>query len=123
MVNFATKFVCCVESNANCTSADLADHIDHIRDVAGIDYIGLGADYDGVTSLPKDLGDVSTYPVLVAELLRRNYSDEDIGKILGGNVLRALEGAEDVARQMQSEGDADNTLQPTIHDCPGAGDH
>jgi len=68
---------------------DVADHIDHVVQVAGVDYVGLGSDYDGVgPTLPTGLKDVSTYPNLVAELLRRDYSEEDIIKILGGNLMR-----------------------------------
>ena len=65
------------------TVADVADHIDHIKQVAGIDHIGLGGDFDGITAVPLGLEDVSTYPVLTAELLRRGYSDDDMRKILG----------------------------------------
>lgn len=68
---------------------DVADHIDHVVQVVGVDYVGLGSDYDGVgPTLPTGLKDVSTYPNLVAELLRRDYSEEDIIKILGGNLMR-----------------------------------
>jgi len=70
------------------TVSDVADHIDRAVELAGIDHVGLGSDYDGVFSLPKNLQDVSTYPNLVAELLRRDYSDSDVRKILGGNALR-----------------------------------
>ncbi|PEN10401.1 peptidase M19 [Longibacter salinarum] len=70
------------------TVTDVADHIDHVVNIAGIDHVGLGSDYDGVFSLPRGLQDASTYPNLVEELLRRQYSDEDIAKILGGNALR-----------------------------------
>jgi membrane dipeptidase len=85
------------------TIGTVADHVDHIVRVAGIDHVGLGADYDGVTVLPEGLEDVSTYPALTAELLRRGYSDEDIGKILGLNVLRAMRQAEAVAARLQAE--------------------
>ncbi|MBV6443075.1 MAG: membrane dipeptidase [Haliscomenobacteraceae bacterium CHB4] len=71
------------------TVRDVADHIDHIRNLVGIDHIGLGSDFDGVgLALPPDLSDVSTYPVLVSELLRRGYSESDIRKICFGNVIR-----------------------------------
>ncbi|TXS88926.1 membrane dipeptidase [Parahaliea maris] len=71
------------------TVSDVADHIDHAVKVAGIEHVGLGSDYDGVgDSLPIGLKDVSTYPNLVAELLRRRYSDSDIEKLLGGNLMR-----------------------------------
>ena len=75
----------------------VADHIDHIRKVAGIDHIGLGGDFDGITSVVVGLEDVSTYPLLIAELLRRGYTDEDIRKIASRNILRVLRGAEAAA--------------------------
>jgi membrane dipeptidase len=79
------------------TIRDAADHIDHIRKVAGVDHIGIGGDFDGITSVPEGLEDVSTYPALTAELLRRGYSEEDIRKINGLNVLRVMKRAEAVA--------------------------
>ncbi len=85
------------------TLAQVADHIDHIRQVIGIDYIGIGGDYDGISSLPVGLEDVSTYPMLTAELVRRGYSDEDILNILGRNVLRVMREAEAVAARLQQE--------------------
>ncbi len=81
----------------------VADHIDHIRQVAGIDSIGIGSDFDGIDSAPKGLEDVSKYPALTAELLRRGYSDEDVKKILGLNVLRVMREAERVAAQLQRD--------------------
>ncbi|MDV7401529.1 membrane dipeptidase, partial [Arthrospira platensis SPKY1] len=70
----------------------VADHIDHAVKIAGIDHVGLGSDYDGVgDSLPTGLKDVSQYPNLIAELLKRGYSDEDIGKICYKNVFRVWE--------------------------------
>ncbi len=80
------------------TIIQVADHIDHIRKVAGIDHIGLGGDFDGITQVVLGLEDVSTYPDLIAELLRREYSDEDVRKIAGKNILRVLKRAEEVAR-------------------------
>jgi membrane dipeptidase len=85
------------------TLGDLADHIDHIRDIAGIDHVGVGSDYDGVGSLPEGLEDVSTYPALLEELARRGYSEEDLAKVAGLNVLRVMESAERVALEMSSE--------------------
>jgi len=78
------------------TLTQVADHIDHIKKVAGIDHIGFGGDFDGITSVVQGLEDVSTYPALVAELLRRGYSDDDIRKIAGRNLLRVFKGAEAV---------------------------
>jgi membrane dipeptidase len=83
------------------TVRTLVDHIDHIVKVAGIDHVGLGSDYDGITETPVGLEDVSTYPNITQELLRRGYKKEDIHKILGGNLLRALRQAEDVAKKLQ----------------------
>ncbi len=83
------------------TVADVADHIDHIRKTAGIDHIGIGSDFDGITQVPLGLEDVSTYPALTAELLRRGYTDGDVGKILGLNLLRAWRQAEKAAQQVQ----------------------
>ena len=79
------------------TLAEVADHIDHVVNIAGIDYVGIGSDYDGVTALPDGLPDVSSYPNLVAELLSRGYSEGDIGKILGGNALRVWQEVERIA--------------------------
>ncbi|MBI1876273.1 MAG: membrane dipeptidase [Acidobacteria bacterium] len=92
------------------TLSQVADHIDHIRKVAGIDHIGIGSDFDGTTSLPKGLENVSTYPNLTAELLRRKYSDQDIKKILGLNVLRAMRGAEKVSARLRAERPASPAL-------------
>ena len=79
------------------TLAQVVDHIDHIRKVAGIDHIGIGGDFDGITSTPVGLEDVSTYPALVAELLRRGYSETDVKKIAGLNILRVMRAAEQAA--------------------------
>ena len=83
------------------TLEQVADHIDHIRDIAGIDHIGIGSDYDGMPPGPRGLEDVSTYPDLFVELLKRGYSDEDIKKIAGNNVLRVMHKAEQVAGELQ----------------------
>jgi membrane dipeptidase len=80
----------------------VANHIDHIRKVAGIDHVGLGGDFDGITSVVLGLEDVSTYPYLIAELLRRGYTDDDLKKLTGRNILRVMRTAETVATKMQS---------------------
>jgi membrane dipeptidase len=80
----------------------VAEHIDHIKKVAGIDHIGLGSDFDGITSVPVGLEDVSTYPLLIAELLQRGYSDDDIRKIAGRNILRVMKAAEITAAKLQA---------------------
>jgi len=85
----------------NVTLAMVADHIEHIAKVAGVDHVGIGSDYDGVgKDLPVGLGDVSTYPELLAELMRRGWSDADVAKVAGSNVLRVMDEAEVVARSM-----------------------
>ena len=85
------------------TLEQVADHIDHIKNVVGVDYIGIGGDYDGVSSLPLGLEDVSTYPALFAELLGRGYTEEELEKIAGLNMLRVMRGMEDVSERLQSE--------------------
>lgn len=85
------------------TVVQVADHIDHIRKVAGIDHIGLGGDFDGITEVVQGLEDVSTYPALTAELLKRGYSDDDVKKVLGLNVLRAWRQADRVAADLKKE--------------------
>lgn len=79
------------------TLSQVADHIEHIRDVAGADNVGLGSDFDGIPSTPVGLEGVETYPALLAELMRRGWSDDDLAKLAGGNLLRALRKAEEVA--------------------------
>lgn len=79
------------------TPADVADHIDYLREVAGVDHIGIGGDYDGVERLPAGLEDVSCYPALTAELLARGWVEADIRKVLGGNAVRVLRAAEEMA--------------------------
>lgn len=86
------------------TVSDVADHIDHIVQLTGIDHVGIGSDFDGVgDTLPIGLKSVADYPNLVAELLRRKYSDEDIKKICGENLLRVWEQNEIVAKELQRE--------------------
>jgi membrane dipeptidase len=77
------------------TLSQVADHIEHIAKVAGVDHVGLGSDFDGVgEALPQGLADVSTYPALLTELMRRGWSDADVAKVAGGNVLRVMRAAE-----------------------------
>jgi membrane dipeptidase len=79
------------------TLAQVADHVEHAREVAGVAHIGLGGDYDGVEVLPVGLEDVSTYPALLIELADRGWSDADLAALTSGNILRVLQAAEDVA--------------------------
>jgi membrane dipeptidase len=87
------------------TIAKVADHIEHVRRVAGVEHIGIGGDFDGNDVWPEGLSDVSTYPYLFAELIRRGWSDRELKLLAGENLLRVLEQAEKVAAQLQkSEG-------------------
>jgi membrane dipeptidase len=84
------------------TYRDVVDHIDHLVRVAGIDHVGIGSDFDGITAWPVGLDDVSSYPRLTEELLRRGYSETDVHKILGANVLRAFRQAGEVAHRLRA---------------------
>lgn len=84
------------------TVAMVADHIEHIAQVCGHDCVGIGSDFDGIDVTPEGLEDVSTYPALFAELARRGWSDGDLAKLAGGNVLRVLHEAETVAAHLQA---------------------
>ena len=89
----------------------LIDHIEHIAKVAGVDHVGLGSDFDGVTSLPQGMEDVSKLPNITYELLRRGYNERDIRKILGGNLLRAFSEVERVARTSSQNISGDGSLR------------
>jgi membrane dipeptidase len=100
MVTFVPGFL---RADSKATLADAADHMDHVRKVAGPDYVGIGGDFDGITTVPAGLEDVSKYPALVAELLRRGWPEADVRKALGLNVLRVMRRAEAVAARLQKE--------------------
>ena len=85
------------------TLAQVADHIEHVRKVAGVDHVGLGSDFDGITNVPVGLEDVSTFPQLFAELIRRGWSDDDLRKLAGRNVLRVLREAERTSERLRKE--------------------
>ncbi|MFF4400762.1 dipeptidase [Streptomyces sp. NPDC001480] len=84
------------------TAATVADHLDHMREVAGVDHLGIGGDYDGTAFTPDGLNDVSGYPNLIAELLDRGWSRSDLAKLTWKNAVRVLDAAEDVARGQQA---------------------
>ena len=96
--------------------ADVADHIDHIRDVAGVNAIGIGSDFDGVQGLPEGLGDVSRFPALFEELRSRGYTDEDLSKIAGRNVLRVMREAERASSTLRAEGPPSNATIEQLDD-------
>jgi membrane dipeptidase len=110
MVTFVTFFV-----NADpeaSTLSDVADHIEHVRDVAGIEHVGIGSDYDGIETTPAGLEDVSKFPDLFAELSRRGWSEADLTALAGGNLLRVMRQAEEAAARLRSErGPSTKTIQ------------
>uniref|UniRef100_A0A8C6S494 Dipeptidase n=1 Tax=Neogobius melanostomus TaxID=47308 RepID=A0A8C6S494_9GOBI len=99
MVNFYNDYVTCSHTAA---LSDVANHFDHIKKIGGPEIVGFGGDYDGVTRLPHGLEDVSKVPNLVAELLRRNWTDAEVKAALGGNLLRVLQEAEKVRDSLKS---------------------
>jgi len=107
MVTFVAAFVDCGvgrDPGGPTTSISrVADHIEYIRDITGVDHLGIGSDFDGNWKWPEGLSDVSMFPNLFAELVRRGWSDADLRKLAGENVLRAMARAEEVAARLQRE--------------------
>ena len=99
------------------TLAEVADHVEHVRQVAGVDHVGIGGDYDGTREVPEGLEDVACCPALIAELLDRGWSEQECARLSGGNVLRVLREAEAVSRSASTRrgpstasiGDLDHT--------------
>lgn len=115
MVNFSPDFISCTknESNSNGipdyfpgnnTLEHVARHVMHIGNLIGYDHVGFGSDFDGIGHVPEGLEDVSKFPDLVAELLRKGVSDKDAAKIVGGNILRVWRDVDAVALKMQKAG-------------------
>ncbi|MFE3792655.1 dipeptidase [Streptomyces goshikiensis] len=94
------------------TAATVADHLDHMRETAGVDHIGIGGDYDGTAFTPAGLDDVSGYPNLIAELLERGWSKPDLAKLTWSNAVRALRDAEAVAREQTASRGPSNAVLP-----------
>uniref|UniRef100_A0A8C6R9Y9 Dipeptidase n=2 Tax=Nannospalax galili TaxID=1026970 RepID=A0A8C6R9Y9_NANGA len=114
MVNFYNDFVSCTK---DATLAQVADHLDHIKKVAGAEAVGLGGDYDGVSRLPVGLEDVSKYPDLIAELLRRNWTDTEVKGVLADNLLRVFLAVEQVSNRMQDPEEEPITLDELDGSC------
>jgi membrane dipeptidase len=115
MVNFSPDFISCIANPdnqnglpdfypPNSTLSHVVDHIKHIGELIGYDHVGLGSDFDGIQATPEGLDDVSKFPDLVREMLQRGISDEDAGKVVGGNVLRIWKDVDGVAATMQAQG-------------------
>jgi membrane dipeptidase len=92
------------------TISQLADHVDHIRKVAGIEHVGIGSDFDGTDDTPVGLENVSGYPELIIELLRRNYSPADIAKVASGNILRVMRSVECISLRLKQQRPASEAL-------------
>jgi membrane dipeptidase len=103
MVTFVPRFL---TRDGKATLADVANHMDHIRKIAGPDHIGIGSDFDGIPTVPVGLEDVSKYPALTAELLRRGWPEADVRKALGLNVLRVMRRVEEAAARLQKQREA-----------------
>lgn len=114
MVNFSPDFISCTVSDDpdglpvfdpdHATLEHVVDHIVYIGDHIGYDHVGLGSDFDGIENVPRGLEDVSKYPDLIVELLRRGVSDEDAAKVVGGNLLRVWKEVDRIALKLQAEG-------------------
>jgi membrane dipeptidase len=95
------------------TLEQVADHIEHIRKIAGIDHVGIGSDFDGIPDTPRGLEGVDHYPALLVELMRRGWSDSDVAKLAGENILRVMAEAEKVALQLRAERQASEAVVDT----------
>jgi membrane dipeptidase len=102
-VNRAVKDWRAAHPGPRATLSQVADQIDYVRKVAGVDHVGIGGDFDGITEVVEGLEDVSTYPALFAELARRGWSDNDLRKLAGENFLRVFAQAEAVAKRLQRQ--------------------
>ncbi len=99
MINFFSKYL--AQNGRSATLDDILDHIDHAAEIAGIDHVGLGSDFDGVPFLPRGMADATRLPHVTYGLLKRGYSEADVRKILGGNTLRVLADAERVGAELR----------------------
>jgi len=93
----------------------VADHIDHVRKTAGVDAVGIGSDFWGDPEMPKGLEDASRFPHLFAELIRRGWSDADLIKLAGGNILRVMRGTEVAAARIQRRRPASTATFEQLH--------
>ncbi|KAK4864005.1 hypothetical protein LT330_010215 [Penicillium expansum] len=114
MVNFSPDFISCTASDrangipdldpVHATLERVAEHILHIGNLVGFEHVGIGSDFDGIPTVPQGLEDVSRFPNLIKELLKRGVSDKDASKVAGGNLLRVWKKVDEVALEMQAEG-------------------
>ena len=116
----AQKQMEAAEPLARATLAQVADHIDYVHKVAGADHVGLGSDFDGIDVGPAGLEDVSKYPDLFAELIRRGWTDADLGKLAGENVLRVMRQAEAVSKRLRASRPASTATIESLDGAPPA---
>jgi membrane dipeptidase len=103
------------------TLSQVADHVDHVRRVAGADHVGIGGDFDGISSVVRGLEDVATYPALLAELSRRGWTEADLRKLAGENLLRVMREAEIAAARLQRERPPSTRTIQELDGRPGRG--
>ncbi|XP_060110296.1 dipeptidase 2-like [Heteronotia binoei] len=117
MVSFATTMLACGEETV--TISTVADHFDHIKNVAGSESIGIGSDYEGARQFPEGLEDVSKYPALIEELLRRGWEDSELRGVLRDNILRVFRDVENVRQELSSESAGEEEVPPRkfMHSC------
>jgi membrane dipeptidase len=116
MVVFYPPFI---SARDEATLSDVADHIEHVASLAGADHVGIGSDFDGIDVVARGLEDVSTFPALFAELSRRGWSEGDLRKLAGENVLRVMREAEAVARRLRRERPASTRTIEELDGSPG----
>jgi membrane dipeptidase len=102
---------------------DVADHIEYVRKVAGVDHVGLGSDFDGIPEAPAGLDGVDRYPALLGELARRGWSEPDLAKVAGGNLLRVLSRAEVVSARLRTTRSPATATLTQLDGPPGAAPH
>lgn len=102
MINFYSEFVSCGNPARMATLEDVISHIEHVRDVIGVEHIGIGGDYDGVDETPEGLEDVSKYPKLFARMIEKGWDLRDLRKISFTNLLRVMEDVERVKKELSS---------------------
>ncbi|MDT8369082.1 MAG: dipeptidase, partial [Longimicrobiales bacterium] len=118
MVTFVPSFV---NASGEATLADVADHIDHVKEIAGVSHVGIGSDFDGITSVPVGLEDVSTFPALFAELSRRGWTESELRMLAGENLLRVMREAEATARRLRRTRPPSTATIEELDGAPGMG--
>ncbi|KAL8194760.1 UNVERIFIED_CONTAM: Dipeptidase 2 [Gekko kuhli] len=117
MVSFSTTMLACGDQTVSISS--VADHFDHIKKIAGSTSIGIGSDYEGAKHFPEGLEDVSKYPALIEELLRRGWTDSEVRGVLRDNILRVFRDVENVRQERSSESASEKEIPPEklMHSC------